>query len=241
MFKAPATGAVFALEVPYRDNLARDSLLPSLVAAASGYLTFVAFAGTEPLLPVRGVGGFTLIDLVGAAAVGVLGGLGARGFATLTRLAKDVQHRVNPALGAIAGAALLAILFRAGHAATGEAVTIGPGYEVIRWALQPELALWVIALMLVLRCLATLTAVGAGAAGGLFIPLVVAGLARTPGRRRAGSARHLAVRDRRHLSLPRGRVPRAVGSGDVRGRDDRPALLRRAGAHRRSGGRVGGG
>ncbi len=175
VFKAPATGAVFALEVPYRDNLARDSLLPSLVAAASGNLTFVAFAGTEPLLPVRGVGGFTLIDLVGAAAVGVLGGLGARGFATLTRLAKDVQHRVNPALGAIAGAALLAILFRAGHAATGEAVTIGPGYEVIRWALQPELALWVIALMLVLRCLATLTAVGAGAAGGLFIPLVVAG------------------------------------------------------------------
>ncbi|HET9728908.1 MAG TPA: chloride channel protein, partial [Acidimicrobiia bacterium] len=38
IFKAPATGAVFALEVPYHDDLARRMLLPALVGAASGYL-----------------------------------------------------------------------------------------------------------------------------------------------------------------------------------------------------------
>ena len=38
IFKAPATGAVFALEVPYQDDLARRMLLPALVAAASGYV-----------------------------------------------------------------------------------------------------------------------------------------------------------------------------------------------------------
>ncbi len=175
VFKAPATGAVFALEVPYRDNLARDSLLPSLVAAASGYLTFVAFAGTEPLLPVRGVSGFTFIDLVGAGAIGVMGGLGARLFARATRLAKRTHHEVHPAITATVGGVILAVLLLVGRWATGETVTLGPGYEVIRWALRPDLALWVLALVLVLRCGATLTAVGSGAAGGLFIPLVVAG------------------------------------------------------------------
>ena len=42
IFRAPATGVVFALEVPYRDDLARRQLLPASIAAAAGYLTFVA-------------------------------------------------------------------------------------------------------------------------------------------------------------------------------------------------------
>ena len=54
IFKAPATGAVFALEVPYQEDLARRSLLPALVGAATGYTTFVAINGTDPLFPVVG-------------------------------------------------------------------------------------------------------------------------------------------------------------------------------------------
>ena len=54
IFKAPATGAVFALEVPYQDDFARKMLLPALVAAASGYLGFVAIHGTTSLIPARG-------------------------------------------------------------------------------------------------------------------------------------------------------------------------------------------
>ena len=40
IFKAPATGAVFALEVPYQDDFARKMLLPALVSSATGYLVF---------------------------------------------------------------------------------------------------------------------------------------------------------------------------------------------------------
>ena len=54
IFKAPATGAVFALEVPYQDDFARKMLLPALVAAASGYLAFVAVHGTAPSIPSHG-------------------------------------------------------------------------------------------------------------------------------------------------------------------------------------------
>ncbi len=36
IFKAPTTGAVFAIEVPFQDDLARRMLLPALAASASG-------------------------------------------------------------------------------------------------------------------------------------------------------------------------------------------------------------
>src|SRR5689334_7437392 len=38
IFKAPATGAIFALEVPYKEDVARRMLLPALVSSAAGYL-----------------------------------------------------------------------------------------------------------------------------------------------------------------------------------------------------------
>src|SRR5690606_3578979 len=81
IFKAPATGAVFALEVPYRDDTARRLLLPALVGAASGYLAFVALMGTAPLFEVDGAPPFDLRELGGAVALGLICGIGARGFA----------------------------------------------------------------------------------------------------------------------------------------------------------------
>src|SRR5439155_14512239 len=63
IFKAPATGAIFALEVPYQEDLARRMLLPALVASASGYLTFVAVTDITPLFPVHGAPPLSFADL----------------------------------------------------------------------------------------------------------------------------------------------------------------------------------
>ena len=52
--KAPLTGVIFALEVPYRSDFTRRALLPSLVAAGSAYVTYVAIIGTAPLLSTGG-------------------------------------------------------------------------------------------------------------------------------------------------------------------------------------------
>src|SRR5206468_4490326 len=107
IFKAPATGVVFALEVPFQDDVARRMLLPALTAAALSYITFVGFNGTTPLLPVRGAPPFDLRDLGGAAVLGLMCGVGARGFALMLTHAKRAAARVNPALRvAVAGAAL---------------------------------------------------------------------------------------------------------------------------------------
>lgn len=175
IFKAPATGLVFALEVPYRQDLARRMLLPAMFAAASGYLVFVALNGTAPLLPIAGAPAFDLRDLGGAALVGLLCGACARGFAAGLRWAKAAAGRVNPWVRVPAAGALLAGLFVAGRLVTGESLTIGPGYRAIDWSLEPGHAVGVILALFLLRAVATTAAVGGGGAGGLFVPLVVQG------------------------------------------------------------------
>ncbi len=175
IFKAPATGAVFALEVPYQDDLARRMLLPALVASASGYLTFVALHGTAPLLPVFGTAPFSTKDLVGAMVIGLLAGFGARIFSYMVRAAKRVAGRVSPLWRVPAAGISLALFFGASRVLTGRDLATGTGYDTIRWALEPSRGLWLIGAMLLLRCLGTTATVAGGGVGGLFIPLVVAG------------------------------------------------------------------
>jgi CIC family chloride channel protein len=175
IFKAPATGAVFAIEVPYRDDLGRRLLLPALVGAATGYLAFVLVDGTARLFPVEGTPSFDLRDLGGALAVGVAAGVVARSFAWLLVRAKDAAARLRPWQAVLGGGATFAGLALVCNQATGEPLTLGPGYDAIRWARDPKLGIAVVLLVLVLRCLATTTSLGAGGVGGLFIPLVVAG------------------------------------------------------------------
>jgi len=175
IFKTPATGAVFALEVPYQDDLARRMLLPALVASATGYLTFVAINGTTALLPAEGIVRFSLRDLLGAIAVGLVAGVGARLFAWLLRRAKAVAATPRPLLNAVGAGMGLAMLFALGRLLTGESLLVGSGYQVVAWASVPQRSIWLMTSILVLRCLATATAVAGGGTGGLFIPLVVAG------------------------------------------------------------------
>jgi CIC family chloride channel protein len=175
IFKAPATGAVFALEVPYQDDLARHMLLPAMVSAASGYLALVAVNGTDPLFPIHGTPPLSAIDLAGAAALGVAAGIGARAFAWLLRAAKHVSERGSTLVRVGAAGVCIAGLFAVGRGLTGENLVLTPGYDVVTWALDPKRSIAILASILLLRCLATGAAVAGGGVGGLFVPLVVAG------------------------------------------------------------------
>lgn len=175
IFKTPATGAVFALEVPYEDDLARRMLLPALVASAMGYLTFVAINGTASLFPIDGTPAFSIRDLLGAIGIGVIAGIGARCFAWMLRRAKRVAAGPRPFIATLTAGLALAVMFVAGRALTGESLLIGPGYHVVAWASNPGRSIWIMVGILGLRCLATSATVAGGGVGGLFIPLVVAG------------------------------------------------------------------
>ena len=176
IFKAPATGAVFALEVPYQDDLASNALLPALVGAATGYAAFAAIKGTDPLIPVGGAPPIDLRDLLGAAALGIACGAGARVFAFLLRRAKALGARLVPWQRVLLGGVVLAGLVVASRAAfDGRAFSLGPGYQAVEWALDPHRSLAAVALLATIRVVATTASVAGGGVGGLFVPLVVQG------------------------------------------------------------------
>jgi chloride channel protein, CIC family len=135
----------------------------------------VACDGTTPLFSVRGSPPFSGIDLLGAVVIGVLAGIGARLFAALLRAAKRFAARVPAAPRVAVGGVALGGLFLAGRALTGRSLVLGPGYDAVRWAITTHPALAVLLGVFALRCLATGSTVAGGGAGGLFIPLVVAG------------------------------------------------------------------
>jgi CIC family chloride channel protein len=177
IFKAPATGALFAIEVPYRADVARRNVLPAMVASASSYITFAAVNGTDPLLPIGGEHPFNWRDIGGALVVGLLCGVGARLFGAGLRLFRTLPRIVDtpwPTRLAVGGA-LLAALALLSEAVADVPLSLGPGYNVIQWATDPAHSAWLVLLILVIRVGAVMGSYGAGGVGGLFVPLVVMG------------------------------------------------------------------
>ena len=175
IFKAPVTGAIFALEVPYRDDTARHMLLPALLGAATGYLTFVTLVGTEPIFVVDGSPPFDLKELGGAAVLGLVCGLGARAYASLITRAKALARQGHPAVRiGVAGVTLAALLLTS-NLVFGEGLSAGSGYRVLEWVTEPGHSVALVLALLAFRVAATSVTLAGGGVGGLFIPLVIAG------------------------------------------------------------------
>ena len=178
IFKAPATGAIFALEVPYRDDMARRMLLPALVASATGYLTFVTLSDTTPLLAVSqfSIPPFELIDLLGALLIGATCAIGARSFAKLMRIAKGFSLRTMPIRLFVSSITLVA-LFVLSRELTGLSLSAGSGYEVFRdWLfVETDISIQLLVAVFFIRSLSSAMTTAGGGVGGVFIPLVVGG------------------------------------------------------------------
>ena len=180
VFKAPATGVMFAMEAPYREDVTPQALLPSLLAAASSYATFVALVGTEPVVPLldndaASVLSVQAVDLLGALLLGLGAGLGGRSFAWLVRRAKAIGKELPVGRRLLIGGASMAALAVGSDAAFGESLTLGPGTDAMAWVVDDR-TLQLIALLFLLRIAATAATLIAGGVGGLFIPLAALGV-----------------------------------------------------------------
>jgi CIC family chloride channel protein len=178
IFQAPATGVIFALEAPYRDDVTRRALLPSLFAAATAYATFVLLVGTEPVLPFFGrvQQDLRLTDIAGGAVVGLLAGFVARWVAWAVQRAKSLAKTTGPMVRVLVGGAVLGVLVITSDLVFDEPTTLGPGVNALEWLTGGDHSLGLIAALFGFRIAATLTTVAAGGTGGLFIPLAVQGV-----------------------------------------------------------------
>ena len=178
IFRAPLGGAVLAAEIPYREDVESDALVPAFVASIVAFSVFGAFAGFSPIFGrVSGLG-FTdprqlvYYALIGLAA-GVVGRLYITSFYGFTAWFErwPGSRMVRPA---IAGLAVGAI----GIALPG---VLGTGYGWVQAGFDRTtllgLPLWVVLALPFARILATSLSIGSGGSGGVFGPgMVIGGL-----------------------------------------------------------------
>jgi hypothetical protein len=103
-------------------------------------------------------------------------GLGARLFASLLRRSKALANRLVPVLRIVTGGVVLAgCAVLSWWAFDGRSLTIGAGYDALRWSLDPGRSIWLVLLLVALRAAASAGTLAGGGVGGLFVPLVVEG------------------------------------------------------------------
>ena len=177
VFKAPATGLIFALEVPYRRDIARHALIPALISSAAAYVTFGFLAGSEALLEFAPAKVSLTDELIAAVTLGLVGGAIARGLAAFFHWAKHLDERIGiMARVAMAGTSI-AVSIAIASAITDLPILLGPGAEVAALVVNDiGFSIWALLGLFALRAIVTASALGAGGVGGLFIPLVVQGL-----------------------------------------------------------------
>ncbi len=178
VFRAPLTGLVFALEMPYRDDLAHEALLPSLVASVVSYVTLAAFLGATPIFNFASSGSFSGTDLVWCALLGVVIGLAAMIFATTFRrvrqfvVAWPAPHWFKMTLGgALTG--LCGIIFLMLY--PGQLVPVGANYEAVGMILDTHHTATALITFGVLKLCATIFSLGSGGVSAMFVPLFLSG------------------------------------------------------------------
>ncbi len=178
VFRAPLTGLVFALEMPYRDDLAHEALLPSLIASVVAYLTLAAFLGATPIFNFASSVTFHGRDLVWCALLGALIGLAAMIFSTTFRRFRQfvvkwsIPHWLKLTLGgALTGVCGLIFV----RIYEGPLVPIGPNYEAVGMILDGHHSAAELLIFGVLKLCSTLFSLGSGGVSAMFVPLFLSG------------------------------------------------------------------
>ncbi len=174
VFKAPAAGAIFALEVPYHHRLAGERVVAAIFGSATGFMTMAAVDGIENELEVP------LIELsyesaALSAVLGLVVGVAALGVIWLIGQAEHLTEWGSPWVRALLAGAGLAGLYGIGRELTGESLALQSGNSVIDWAVSGDHAVWLLVAVFALRAFGPAVSIAGGGVGGLFIPLMAAG------------------------------------------------------------------
>ena len=178
VFRAPLTGIVFALEMPYRDDLAHEALVPSLIASVVSFVTMSSFLGGSPLFNFASAGRYTGKDIVWCALLGVLIGLAAMAFVVTFRRARtffvrwSLPHWIKLAIGGFL-TGVCGLLFLEIY--KGTLMPIGPNYEAVGEILGKHHSSVELIVFSVLKLVATLFTLAAGGVSAMFVPLFLTG------------------------------------------------------------------
>jgi chloride channel protein, CIC family len=176
VFRAPLGGALFGVEVPYREDAEVEALVPSLVAAVVAFAIFGAFEGYDPIFGT--LRGYRLahdpVEFLYFGAIGIACGVAGRLYAASLEAVRRVRLNVplagvlKPALGGLAAGLI-------GIALPG---ALGTGYGWAQTVMSRQmlhLSPWVVLALPAAKILSTSLTIGSGGSGGIFGPGIVLG------------------------------------------------------------------
>jgi len=174
VFKAPAAGAIFAMEVPFRGRFAGERVLPAIFGSAAGYLTMASVDGVKSEIEVPLIE-LTFDRAMWTIVLGLVVGVAALGVIKLVTMAEHATTRWSASVRALAAGGGLAAIYALGRGMTGEPIAITSGNSAIDWAIEPDRAIWILLGLIALRAVGPAVSIAGGGVGGLFIPLMAIG------------------------------------------------------------------
>ena len=178
VFRAPLTGIVFALEMPYKDYLTHEALLPSSIAAVVSYMTLGAILGSAPPFNFQSSGTYTMRDLLWCTLLGLLIGLIAMAFVITFRRLRDfvvgwaAPHWIKLSIGGLL-TGLYGVVFM--HLYPGTLIHLVPNYEAVDQILNQGHGSRELVTFGLFKLAATAFTLGAGGVSAMFVPLFLTG------------------------------------------------------------------
>lgn len=171
-FRAPLGGALFAVEVLYKNpEFENEGLIPAIISSIVAFSLFGATTGWQPLLATPHFVFEHPSELIFFAVLGLLcAGLGkiyVDCFYGLQNHFKKWNFPVmlKPAIGGLLLGALAMVVPQ----------VLGSGYGMVQAALYGKVALWVMMVVALAKIVATSLTISSGGSGGVFAPSLVIG------------------------------------------------------------------
>lgn len=179
IFRAPLTGAIMGIESPYKHDLAHESLIHGLIAAATSYATFAFFRPADPYFPIHFTYHLNVRDLLICVPLGLAGGLASHLFLNLLGGIKRAWGRWNSprVVKTSVGGIIVSLIAIAVFKLLGTPATLHSGLPVANQLLNQKFTLSAILIIFVAKLLATSFTFGTGGVGGLFVPSATIGAA----------------------------------------------------------------
>ncbi len=171
-FRSPLGGALFAVEVLYRDpEFEHEGLIPCIISSIVAYSLFGAVTGWTPLLATPDFSFENPSELLLYLLLGVVCALFGVFYVKFFYGVRTLFHKIpvtnhfKPAIGGL----LLGLM------ALFIPQVLGSGYGWVQAALYGKVALWVMLLIAIAKVVATSLTISSGGSGGVFAPSLVIG------------------------------------------------------------------
>jgi len=171
-FRSPLGGALFAVEVLYKNpEFEHEGLIPAIISSITAFSLFGATTGWQPLLATPHFRFERPQELIFFLLLGVicalLGKLYVKCFYGIQHIFKqwDFPVMLKPAVGG----------FLLGLLAMVVPQVLGSGYGMVQAALYGKVALWIMLVVALAKIVATSLTISSGGSGGVFAPSLVIG------------------------------------------------------------------